>query len=149
MKSLFRGKKLIAVAAVLLLAAGGVAFVALGPAGAEGKTVAPPVEVGLGEPFVVNLRDAGSFAKVEIVLKVDARAELAAAEAGKGGGGQAALGEEAAARDAVIATIGRYSLDQLLSPDGRERLRSELRKAVARAAHVKVAEVLFVNFAVQ
>lgn len=147
MKRLFRGKKLIAVVAVSLLAAGGGAFVVLGPAGAEGKTPAPAIEAGLGEPFVVNLRDAGHFAKAEIVVKVDEHAVAAAG--GHGAAEGAMLTEHAAARDAVIATIGRYTYGQLLTPEGRDKLRAQLRKAIAKATHAKVAEVLFVDFAVQ
>lgn len=147
MKALFRGKKLVAVVALLvLLAGGGGAFAVLAPAGAEGKGPAPTVEVGLGEPFIVNLRDPGRFARAEIVLEVG---EHALAAGGGHGSEGATLIEHAAARDAVIATVGRYSYARLLSPAGRNRLRAQLRRAVAKAIGTNVAGVLFVDFAVQ
>jgi flagellar basal body-associated protein FliL len=141
-----RRKKLIAVVALSVLALGAGAFAVLAPAG-EGKGPAAVVEVGLGEPFVVNLRDAGRFARAELVLKVAEGA--VAGDGGHGASDGPVLTEHAAARDAVIATVGRYTYGRLLSPAGRNRLRAQLRRTIGKAIGAKVAEVLFVDFAVQ
>jgi flagellar basal body-associated protein FliL len=102
----------------------------------------PPVTVPL-EEFTVNLADTnrGHYLKISLALEVP--------------------GEEAAKKvaeykpqinDAVITTLTRQYYDTLQSPEGKTRLKQQLKEqtdAVLRKAGVAVVNVLFTQFVMQ
>ena len=53
-------------------------------------------------------------------------------------------------RDAALEVLGRRTGAELLAPDGKEKLKADLRTAMAKhVPEVKVVDVLFTEFLVQ
>jgi flagellar FliL protein len=106
------------------------------------------------EPLLVNLADAGgsSYLRVALTLRVadvvDKKGAKPDGEKNKDDkGGDDSV---AAARDTVLTVLGRQTAEGLLSPDGKEHLKAELKLAlVERNADVKVKDVFFTDFLVQ
>jgi flagellar protein FliL len=106
------------------------------------------------EPLLVNLADAGgsSYLRVAMTLRVadaatkrDAKPREEAAKDNKAG--DEAMAE---ARDTVLTVLGRQTPDGLLAPDGKERLKAELKAAFgAQNTDLKVVDVFFTDFLVQ
>jgi len=102
------------------------------------------------EEFVVNLADLTEphYLKVCLVLGIEG-------EAGEGGGGGhggegAENAEQVKAKDCIISVLTRKRYAELLSQEGKERLKAELKSALNnRLTHAKVAEVYFTSFAMQ
>jgi len=96
------------------------------------------------EEFVVNLADRGEprYLKLNLVLEV----EGGKAKHGEGG----ANPEEARARDAVITVVTRKRYSDLISEDGKARLKAEIKSALNEALEgTKVANIYFTSFAMQ
>jgi len=56
----------------------------------------------------------------------------------------------AAIRDTVLTVLGLQTADDLLAPDGKERLKLELKKSLAEHnGNLKIAELFFTDFLVQ
>jgi flagellar FliL protein len=96
------------------------------------------------EPLLVNLADAGgsSYLRVALTLRV------ADGEKNK----DDKIGDDgvAAVRDTVLAVLGRQTADGLLAADGKERLKVQLKAALAEHnADLKVKDVFFTDFLVQ
>jgi flagellar FliL protein len=103
------------------------------------------------EPLLVNLSDPGgrSYLRVAITFRVDdlppAKGAKPAEEKGK-----PVNENEAAMRDAALTVLGRQTGDALLAPEGKERLKTDLRSAMAEyVPEIKVDDVLFTEFLVQ
>ena len=107
------------------------------------------------EPLLVNLADGGgnAYLKVGLTLRVaDAGAsgnekpkDEKSAD-GKGGKDP----EAAAVRDTALAVLGRQTSEGLLADDGKERLKAELKAAIAEHNHeLKVMDLFFTEFLVQ
>ena len=108
----------------------------------------------LGKDFLVNLA-GGHYAKLGVAIVVD---HGAAAPATGGGHGTAApkppegygpLPQEAAVRDIVTDTLTDADEQQLVSRDGRERLKRRIEHRILKATDVHVEDVLFTDVSVQ
>jgi flagellar FliL protein len=107
------------------------------------------------EPLLVNLSDpGGGYLRVVMALQIedppppkDAKPkEEKAPEKGK----VVVNEDEVKMRDVSLAVMGRETSERLLSRDGKEELKSELREALStHLPEVKVVDVLFTEFLVQ
>ena len=103
------------------------------------------------EPLLVNLADAGgaSYLRVALTLRVaDATGKKdAKAKEEKSKDGDDAV---AAVRDTTLTVLGRQTADGLLAADGKEKLKAELKSALAkRNTDLKVTDIFFTDFLVQ
>ena len=159
-----KSKKLIIIIAVivLVLIVGGVgAFFALkAPKGGEGEGAAEAatqeeeakteegaaeghgeVEANLFplETFIVNLQVKGSFLKVDIQLEFAAAEEMKSAEK-----------EVPRLRDTIIQILSSKTASEILTSDGKEKLKDELRQSInGLLGEEKVVEVYFTEFIIQ
>jgi flagellar FliL protein len=103
------------------------------------------------EPLVVNLADgAGAYLRVSIVLNVTGVEGAPAKDEKKAEETKAGNDANAAIRDTTLAVLGRQTSESLLTPEGKERLKKELKQAFAeRNAEIKVADLYFTEFLVQ
>ncbi len=126
------------------------------PAPVAAKAEEPKTRLISLEPMLVNLADPGGtgYLRLVMVLRVDEPApvkgekpkEEKPAEKGK----PVVNEEDVMVRDTALAVLGRETTEQLLAPDGKERLKKELRDALAlHMKTLKVDEVLFTEFLVQ
>jgi flagellar protein FliL len=120
----------------------------LGTQGAAGATSAPapPAEqaVELGEvvvldPVTVNLAD-GRVLKVGVALQLEKHAEHVKADKDDPTKGYAP------ALDAVLDTLGRHSMTELVEPDGRDRAKETLVERLDELTHGEVVDVYFHQF---
>jgi flagellar basal body-associated protein FliL len=138
---------------VLLIALGGAyKFVLAKPAATAKPKVDGEVYV-MPKDFLINLAD-GRFAKVDVgfVFKPgDAAAPAGGAEAAaaKPPEGYGALSQEAVVRDIVTDTITGRTAQDLTSRKGRDQLKTQIRTRILKTTDVKVADVLFMDVAVQ
>ena len=107
----------------------------------------------LPKEFLVNLSD-DHFAKLSVGLVLDHSHE--AEVAGEGAGhaakpveGFGTLAQEAVVRDIVTSTITNAKADDLVSQQGRERLKRQVLRRIRSETDVKAEEVLFTDVAVQ
>ena len=124
--------------------------------------------------FVVNLSDTSAFLKAKIMIEFDAAlvekqtAGEAGAEGGGGGhgggagggGGEAKAGglpphfmkRESQIKDAIIRVLSSKKADELLTAEGKERLKDELIEGVNEAVGLEeppVVGVYFTEFIIQ
>jgi flagellar FliL protein len=145
-------------------AVGGVAYWAIRTgklpiAGVKTVTVmveAPPVKTTLVplDPLLVNLADPDGkgYLRVALTLKVEvpppAKDEKPKEE--KETKGPPKNEFEAQERDAALGILGKETSDSLLAADGKERLKKDLKAALAEhVPEVKVVDVLITEFLVQ
>ncbi|MHB0912658.1 MAG: flagellar basal body-associated FliL family protein [Armatimonadota bacterium] len=98
------------------------------------------------EEFVVNLADSDEsrYLKACIVLEVESEGKSG------GGHGESANPEEAKARDAVISELSKRYLSQLLSEQGKDKLKEDIKTALnSKLEESKVHDVYFTSFAMQ
>lgn len=103
------------------------------------------------EPLLVNLSDASgsSYLRVALTLRVADVADQ------KGAGGKSEEGKGvddaiSAVRDTVLSVLGRQTAEGLLSADGKENLKAELKTALAKHnSDLKLVDVFFTDFLVQ
>jgi flagellar FliL protein len=103
------------------------------------------------EPLLVNLADAGgaSYLRVALTLRV---ADATAKKDGKPKDEKGKDGDDAVAavRDTTLTVLGRQTADGLLAADGKERLKAELKSALAKHnTDLKVTDIFFTDFLVQ
>lgn len=119
---------------------------AAGPVAAEAQAP-PPVAAATGlvalEPFLVNLADAdaGRFLRVSMSLVV---ADEAAAKAVTGN--SVVLMR---VRSALLELLTEQTAAALVTPDGKNALKTLIQERAAEVAGVAVADVLFADFVVQ
>jgi flagellar FliL protein len=106
------------------------------------------------EPLLVNLADGGgsSYLRVALTLRVADVVDKKGAKADdrKGKDDKGTDDAVAAVRDTVLIVLGRQTADGLLASDGKERLKTELKAALAEHnADLKVKDVFFTDFLVQ
>lgn len=108
------------------------------------------------EPMLVNLADAGggSYLRLVVVLRVDevlpVKGEKPKEEKPPEKGKVIIDEENVTVRDIALAVLGRETSDLLLAPDGKDRLKQQLRDALAlHMKTLKVEDVLFTEFLVQ
>ena len=100
------------------------------------------------DPLLVNLSDSSgaAYLRVSIALRV-ADAEVAPKEEKESGN---AKEQTAALRDAALVVLARETSERLLTPDGKEHLRTELKQSLAeRVPDFKVVDLYFTEFLVQ
>ncbi len=106
------------------------------------------------EPLLVNLADAdgSSYLRISLMLRVvDAPDKKAAAPKEEKGKDEKGMNEAVApVRDTLLAVLGRQTSNGLLAADGKERLKTAMKVALAeRNPDLKVADVYFTDFLVQ
>ncbi|NYF80347.1 flagellar basal body-associated FliL family protein [Granulicella arctica] len=116
---------------------------------AETRPVAPTASRAIVlDPMVANLADAGGAAYLKLSLTL-----LAADELMKKDGPKAAKGistDDAAVRDTVLMVVGQQTANELLAQDGKQRLKSALKAALAEHnPELKVMDLYFTDFLVQ
>jgi flagellar FliL protein len=113
----------------------------------------PPVETSVYllalDPLLVNWADEGAstYLRLSLTLQVaDALAKNGSPTKDNKSGDDAV----AAVRDTALTVLGGQTADGLLAPDGKERLKVELKKALAEHnADLKVTKIFFTEFLVQ
>jgi len=98
------------------------------------------------EPFVVNLADPeeNRFLRAGIDLGLE---KALPSKEGKGGEGEIPLSR---IRDCILAVLSTWRSDALLAPEGKEKLKQELVRALgARVPELGVKEIYFTDFLVQ
>lgn len=98
------------------------------------------------EPFVVNLADPedNHFLRVGVDLGLDV------ALSGKESKGAEGAVPMARIRDCILEVLSSWHSDALLAPEGKEKLKNELLRALhARAPEVGIKEIYFTDFLVQ
>jgi flagellar basal body-associated protein FliL len=132
----------------LILALGGYKLVLAKPAPAPKPKIAGQIYV-LPKEFLLNLAD-GKFAKINVALVLEEGSLAAGGHAAETPPeGYGALPQEAVVRDIITNTISDASGRQLISRDGRERLKKRVLKQILKNTDVKATEVLFTDVAVQ
>jgi flagellar protein FliL len=140
---------------VLVLIVGGAAFWAYPrfisgakPGGAakaehDQKSVEEKVKATLAlEPFLVNLADTEASRFVKGTFQMGLAEELS-----ENGKDPVAI---AAVRDSIITLLSAKTADQILTPEGKDKLREEIRARVnVVSPQLKVLEVFIVDFVVQ
>lgn len=175
-------KLIIIIVPVVLVILGVVGFLVLGgkkPEVKEGEeagqaqheAVAKKLQIIKLEPFVVNLSENTSFLKTSILIEFDPviMEKATGATAAKGaahGGGAAGEGEKKAEspesavfterepmiRDAIIRVLASKKVQDVITTDGKEKLKEELIEAVNEAldlAEDPVVNIYFVDFIIQ
>jgi len=101
------------------------------------------------EPLLVNLADEGgsTYLRLSLTLQVvDTDEKKASSTKDK----ESADDAVAAVRDTALTVTGRETANNLLATDGKERLKAELRKALAEHnSDLKVKQMFFTDFLVQ
>ena len=93
-------------------------------------------------PFLVNLADTDNIRFVQTTFHLGLAEEL-----DDEAGNPVAI---AAIRDSIISLLSSKTSDQILTPQGKDKLREEIRTRVnAISPQVKVVEVYIVDFVVQ
>jgi flagellar FliL protein len=146
-------KKLIPVIVALVALGGVYKFVLAKPKEAAAKPKVDGSVYILGKEFLVNLAD-GRFAKLTIAL-VLAHDDTSTAAAGgheaaaKPPEGFGAMTQEADVRDVITDDLTDIKDNDLISRDGRVRIKEEILKDLKKHTDVKVVDVLFTDVTVQ
>jgi flagellar protein FliL len=106
------------------------------------------------EPLLVNLTDGGgsSYLRIAMTLRVADVPEGKDSKAKEDKPKEDKFTNDAVAsvRDTTLTVLGRQTADSLLAVDGKERLKTDLKKAFAEHnADLKVMDVFFTDFLVQ
>ncbi len=112
---------------------------------------AAPVETHLMvlDPLLVNLADEGgaAYLRLSLVLRVT---DAAARKDSKDKVEKNDAAEVDAVRDTALTVLGRQTSDSLLAPDGKERLKAELKRSMTQHnPGLKITDLFFTDFLVQ
>jgi flagellar protein FliL len=143
-------KKLIIILPLLLVVLGGAyKFVLAKPKDAAAKPKVTGQVYILQKEFLVNLAD-GKYAKVSVALVMP---HLPVAAGGHGAPappeGYGAEPQEAIIRDLISDELTDSSDRELISADGREKIKKHILESIHKHTDVHVEEVLFPDFTVQ
>jgi flagellar FliL protein len=145
-------KKLIPVIVALVALGGVYKFVIAKPKSAEAKPKVDGTVYILGKEFLVNLAD-GRFAKLTVALVLSHDDTSAAAGGHEGAAkppeGFGAMSQEAVVRDVITDDLTDIKDNDLISRDGRIRVKEEILKDLKKHTDVKVEDVLFTDVTVQ
>jgi flagellar basal body-associated protein FliL len=147
-------KKLLIIAAVALVAAGGAYKTVLAKPKAKAKK--PNVEgtlYVLQKEFLVNLADS-RYAKLSAALLLDPKDHSVAAAGGHGGGavppeGYGAMTQEAIVRAIVTDELTGRSAADLEDPRRRDRVRKQIVERIHEETDVHADDILFPDLTVQ
>ena len=102
------------------------------------------------EPLLVNLADSsgGAYLRAAVTLAV---ADKGAVKEEKGDESKAVEKDaNASVRDTILTVLGRQTSEGLLGSDGKDRLKNELKIAIAeRNPEIRVSDIFFTEFLVQ
>ena len=101
------------------------------------------------DPLLVNLADEGgtAYLRLSLVLRV---VDVAAKKDSKTKVDKSDDAAVDAVRDTALTVLGRQTSDSLLAPDGKERLKTELKRSLSQHnPNLKVADLFFTDFLVQ
>jgi len=104
---------------------------------------------------LVNLADGGgnAYLRVGLTLRVADAADKGNEKTKDEKSGDSKSGKDAdaaAVRDTALAVLGRQTSESLLATDGKERLKAELKTAIAEHnRELKVTDLFFTEFLVQ
>lgn len=121
----------------------------------ENKTSKAPAQVAIAthlmalDPLLVNLADEGgsSYLRLSMSLQVT---DVPSSKGSKAKDEKNSDESTVAVRDTALNVLGRQTSGELLAPDGKEHLKTELKKALAKHnADLKVKELFFSDFLVQ
>jgi len=145
-------KKLIPVIVALVALGGVYKFVLAKPKEAAAKPKVDGSVYILGKEFLVNLAD-GRFAKLTVAL-VLAHDDTSSAAGGHEGApkppeGFGTMSQEAVVRDVITDDLTDIKDNDLISRDGRVRVKDEILKDLKKHTDVKVEDVLFTDVTVQ
>ena len=106
------------------------------------------------DPLLVNLADSSgnAYLRLSLALRVaDVGKQKGPKESEEGSKGSSAESDSTVVvRDAALAVLGRETSDDLLAVDGKERLKAELKAALAQHdSDLKVVDIYFTDFLVQ
>ncbi len=105
------------------------------------------------DSLLVNLADNGgsAYLRVGMTLRVADVAEKSGAKKDdKAVDNKMSKDAEAAVRDTALTVLGRQTSEGLLAPDGKEKLKAELKAAMAKHnADLKIEDLFFTEFLVQ
>ncbi len=104
------------------------------------------------EPLLVNLADGdgSSYLRVALILRLIDPPVKKGVKSKEAENKEDASETVAAVRDTTIAVLARQTADGLLAPDGKEKLKAELKSALAKNnGDLKVSDVFFTDFLVQ
>jgi flagellar basal body-associated protein FliL len=142
-----KGKLKIIVPVVLLVVLGGLYKVVLAkPVDAKHKV--DGVVYVLPKEFLLNLADK-HFVKLNVGLVLAEGEAPAKAEGAPPPDGFGLLPQEAVVRDVITDTLTDASSRQLVSREGRHKLKEKVLKRLKAETDVKVNDVLFTDVAVQ
>lgn len=117
------------------------------------KLEQPSAHVLVLDPLLVNLSDPSgtSYLRVALTLRVVDTKKLETKKKDPGQEEEKPDGEMVAAlRDTILTVLGRQTTDALLAPDGKERLKADLKAALqAHNADAKVNEIFITDYLVQ
>jgi flagellar protein FliL len=114
------------------------------PKGKSAKEIQRPKVNGIIalEPFLVNLADTNEIRFIKATFQLGMEEKLK--EESKG------TAEIPAIRDSIISLLSAKTAEQILTIQGKEKLREEIRSRINAISHEnKVAEVYIVDFVVQ
>lgn len=105
-----------------------------GEGGEEAKIHMFPIET-----MIVNLSDRGSFLKVTIELSVETEEDV-----------KELTEKLPKIKDSLISVLGARTSDQILKPDGRDVLKTELKEALNTALKSEIiTDLFFTEFIIQ
>lgn len=156
-QKLFRFKLQIFVLAIAAVAAGAGLYIAgiVGPSHEKTVKKLPIEDISFVEPFIVNVAGKDEnlhYIKLRLAVSLEPMAEADHAEFGlvpeKGhGGGESVTGKmrlasDATLRDAVNVTVAQFTADDLVTPEGKQRLKKALLTKFAEVASDKTPHPL-------
>lgn len=101
---------------------------------AEAKSYMFPIET-----MIVNLSDRGSFLKVTVELSVETEEDV-----------KELTEKLPRIKDSLITVLGARTSDQILKPDGRDVLKTELKEALNTALKSEIiTDLFFTEFIIQ
>src|SRR3954447_2887132 len=144
-------KKIGIIAVLALVVAGGAYKTVLAKPAAPAPK--PKVEGNvyvLPKEFLINLAD-GRYAKVQVALVIaaDAKAEAHGEEGATPPEGYGTQPQEAIVRDLVTGTLTDASQEELVSSEGREKLKKQLLKTITKHPDIEGEEVPLPDVPVQ
>ncbi|MBX5475285.1 MAG: flagellar basal body-associated FliL family protein [Thermoleophilia bacterium] len=141
-----KGRKLLILPLVVLVAAGVAYKTVLAPKKARAVPRLPGALMPLSQPFVVNLR-GGRYAKVSVALLLENVPASAAAETSSGTA--TPVPQEPAIRAVVTDMLTGLPANDLIEPGPRRRLVARLLKALRAATDNTIDKVFLTDITVQ